>query len=251
MSWPMESSTSSRFSRTSTVAAGVAGGRALASGRSSSGKSRLKLVRVPRWKRPCTLAEMILRASDRIGRGHDGDVAEDAALGLGRAQLRHQRVDGDDAGQFAGMERRLDIGGRRLLRRALEAEHGEFVGHALGVARQFFDRRFHAVLLCRRGPCLVAGAGGNGAVFRSRAASRPYSNTSAPTPVASQTASAPARAGGRRPPFGWRRVPEEPRRSAGASDAFHHCHASFPIWPLTLRQAQGGEDGRPFGRSSF
>ena len=63
------------------------------------------------------VAEMILRASHGIGRRHDGDVAENAALGLGGAQLRHQRVDGDDAGQFAGVEGRLDIGGRRFLRR--------------------------------------------------------------------------------------------------------------------------------------
>ena len=56
------------------------------------------------------LAEMILRAADRVGPGHDGDVALDAALGLGLVQHRHQRVDGDDARQFAGMERRLQIG---------------------------------------------------------------------------------------------------------------------------------------------
>ncbi len=53
-------------------------------------------------------AEMVLGASHRIGCGHDGDVAEDAAFGFGGAQLRHQRVDGDDARQLAGVQRGLD-----------------------------------------------------------------------------------------------------------------------------------------------
>jgi hypothetical protein len=80
------------------------------------------------------LAEMILGAADRIGLGHDGDSAPDAAFRFGLFKHRHQRIDGDDARQFAGMKRRLQIGRRCGLVLPLEAKHWKFVGHAFGVA---------------------------------------------------------------------------------------------------------------------
>lgn len=103
------------------------------------------------------LAEMILRPADRIGPRHDGDGAFDAALGLGLGQHRHQRVDGDDARQFAGMQGGLEIGGRSRLVRALEAEDREFVSDSLAVAGDALDRLLHEVSPMERPDMHVCG----------------------------------------------------------------------------------------------
>ena len=77
------------------------------------GKQRKRTVEVgagAKIEAALMLAKMILGAADRIGPGHDGDGALDAAFRFRLGQHRHQRVNGDDARQFTGMQRGLQIG---------------------------------------------------------------------------------------------------------------------------------------------
>ena len=68
--------------------------------------------------------EMRLRRADRVGLRHDGDVAEDVPVGIGLAQPFAEEVDQRRAGQFIGVQRCLDMDGRRLRVAALETEDG-------------------------------------------------------------------------------------------------------------------------------
>ena len=120
-------------------------GQQLGVGRGEQRKAAVEIVAGAEMEAALMFAEMILRAADRVGPGHDGDVALDAAFGFGLVQRRHQRVDGDDARQFAGMEGRLQIGRGRGLVGAGEAEHREFVGNAFGIAGDAFDRFLHGL----------------------------------------------------------------------------------------------------------
>ena len=90
-----------------------------------------------------TVPEKILRTADRIGHGHYSHPAAQAALPLGREQLRHQRIDRHDAGQFVAMQRRLEIG--RLRRRIgpIETVDREGIADALDISGECLDLLLH------------------------------------------------------------------------------------------------------------
>ena len=113
MSWPIDSATSRALSRWSAVASASACGNSAASGLLDQREIAVEIGARAEMEAALQIAEQILRAADRIGRGHDGDVAQDAPFGFRDAQLRHQRVDGDDARQLAAVQRGLQIGRRR------------------------------------------------------------------------------------------------------------------------------------------
>ncbi len=92
---------------------------------------------------PLAAAVQPLLLSDRIGPGHDGDVAADVAGRLGPAQLRAQRVEGDDAGQLLGMQRRLEIGGGSAAA-AAEAQYRDPPFEARHVAGNYVPGSVHA-----------------------------------------------------------------------------------------------------------
>lgn len=104
------------------------------------------------------LAEMILGAANRIGLGHDGDIALDAAFSLGLGQHRHQRIDSDHARQFAGVKGGLQIGRGSCLVAAFEAEDREFVGNAFTVTGDALDRFLHDLLHQEREDMPIGGA---------------------------------------------------------------------------------------------
>ncbi|KGM35295.1 hypothetical protein P409_05355 [Inquilinus limosus MP06] len=79
---------------------------------------------------------------DRVGPGHDGDVAADVARRLGPAQPGAERVEGDDAGQLLGMQRRLEIGGRPAAA-AAEAQHRDPPFETRHVARNHAPGMVH------------------------------------------------------------------------------------------------------------
>src|SRR5690606_35762359 len=87
--------------------------------------------------------EVILRAADGVGPWHEGDRTANAAFLFRGCEQRHQCVDGDGAGQFAGMEGGLKIGGGRILRRTLEPIDREFVEYPLCVRLYTLDRLAH------------------------------------------------------------------------------------------------------------
>lgn len=122
-------------------------------GRGEQRKAAVEIGTRAQMEAALMLAEMILRPADRVGPGHDGEVALDAAFGLRPGKHRHQRVDGDDARQLAGMECRLQIGRRSSLVGTSEAEQREFVGNPFAFAGDAFDRFLHDFLPQERETC--------------------------------------------------------------------------------------------------